>query len=372
MRLPSISIFRRVELVLAIIIIMAAANASAAFKYTAVGMDAHDFSGEDIISGNSISISDLYRDNLVIVVFWATWSPRSLAQLRDMNELKAKYADYPIEVVAINVDGQKTTPAVRSKIDRAIEDLGLQIPVIIDEGLEIFYKYGVVAVPSTAVIDTAGIVRYDPCGYGMMIQDVLVDSVKVFLGLAESKQTHIFAAGYQPQKKSSRYYNLALRLNQTGMHDRALENLELAHQADTLFPGPLALRGEILRFQGKLEASQEAFARAAELDSSLTTTWAGWGRTLLRNQQIEQAREKLSRALELEETYTPALIDLGLCQAHLDSIEPAIESLLQAAELNHGNPMIHYYLGQVYRRAGREGEAAQAFLRALSIIYPED
>ena len=360
------------EIALVVIFVLAAAEASAAFKYTSVGMDAHNFSGKDIVSGNSVSLQDLNRDKLVIVVFWATWSPRSLEQLRDLNELKTEYVGQPIEIVAVNVDGQKISPALRANIDRTIKELDLQFPVIIDEGLEIFYTYGVIAVPSSAVIDTGGVVRYDPSGYGMIVQDVLTDSIKVFLGLAEPKEDNILTQGYEPEKKAARYYNLALRLNQTGMSERALENLELAHQADGAFPAPLCLKGEILRGQGKLEESKQAFSLAARVDSNMTVIWAGWGRTLLWNHQLDEAREKLTMALSLDGTYTPALIDFGLCLARQDSTEKAIESLLEAVELNQGDPMIHYYLGQVYRQAGQEGEAALSFLRALSVIYPEN
>lgn len=363
--------FRR-EVLLAVLIILVAVNASAAFKYTAVGMEAHEFSGEDIVTGNQISIRDLYKDNLTIVVFWATWSPRSIEQLRDMNELRNEYPGKAIEIVAVNVDAPQISATVRAQITEIVKSMDLQIPVIIDEELKIFYTYGVIAVPSTAIIDTAGTVRYDPGGYGMRIKDVIVDSVKAFLGLATATLQDTLPPGYEPSKKSARYYNLALNLKQTGMYDRALENLELSRQADSLFAAPVALMGEILFQQGKLDEARAAYSRGASLDSTGVAIWAGWGRTLLLSGDSIAAREKLEKALALDENYTPALIDMGLCLAYQDSIEKSLELLTQAAGLNRGDPTTHYYLGLAYRKAGKDGEAAQAFVEALSILYPDE
>jgi peroxiredoxin/Tfp pilus assembly protein PilF len=356
----------------ALLIIIAAADASAAFKYASVGMDAHDFSGNDIVTGNSISIGELHRDNLVIVVFWATWSPRSIEQLKDMNKLKAEFSGEAIEIVAVNVDAPKISAATQAQITETISTLDLKFPVIIDQDLKIFYTYGVIAVPSTAIIDTTGTVRYDPSGYGMIIKDIIADSVKAYLGLVPATLQDTLPRGYQPQKKSARYYNLALNLKQSGMYDRALENLELAHQADTLFAAPLTLMGEIMLKQGKLDEAKAAYSQAAILDSTGVTIWAGWGRVLLQGGENEAAREKLDRALLIDSTFTPALIDFGLCLAREDRINEAIESLLQAADLNRGDPMIQYYLGQIYKLSGKDSEAAQAFLKALSILFPDD
>ena len=37
------------------------------------------------------------------------------------------------------------------------------------------------------LIDDAGTIRYDPSGYGMLIKDIIVDSVMAYLGLASTR-----------------------------------------------------------------------------------------------------------------------------------------------------------------------------------------
>jgi Flp pilus assembly protein TadD/peroxiredoxin len=359
-------------IVMMMIIIILSARVSAAFKYTSVGMQAHEFSGQDLVSGEKVSLRDLYRDNLVIVVFWATWSPRSLVQLEEMKTLKSQYTDHPIEIIAVNVDAPELSSGGRIAVLETVKGLDLPFPAIIDDGLEIFYTYGVIAVPSTAIIDTSGALRYDPGGYGMLVRDIIEDSVKLFIGLSPDSVLTEPPEGYEPQKKSARYYGLALNLKKTGMYERALSNLDLAQQADTLFAAPHALRGEILLLLERFDEADTAFAHAVALDSNGVAIWAGWGRTLMHAGQTQAARTKLSHALSINDSYTPALIDIGLCLAHQDSLEAAIDSLNRAVELNPGDIMVYYYLGQVYRRAGQEGEAAVAYTKALSIIFPPD
>lgn len=368
-----ISFGRRWGLVVVMMMtVILSASVSAAFKYTSVGMQAHEFSGENLVSGEEVSLRALSRDNLVIVVFWATWSPRSLEQLEEMKSLKARYSDHAIEIIAVNVDAPKLSSAGRKAVVETVRSLDLSFPVIIDDGLEIFYTYGVIAVPSTAVVDTSGTLRYDPGGYGMLVRDIIEDSVKSFIGIAPEHASSRLREGYRPQKKSARYYGLALNLKKAGMYERALSNLDLARQADSGFAAPSALEGEILLLLERWDEADSAFARAAALDSTLVAAWAGWGRSLMRAGKTEEARTKLAQALSIDESYTPALIDIGLCLAKQDSLGAAIDSLSLAVEHNPGDTMAHYYLGQVYRRAGRDGDAALAFARALAIIFPPD
>jgi tetratricopeptide (TPR) repeat protein len=309
---------------------------------------------------------------LVIVVFWSTWSPRSLEELTDLKDVLIKYQDHPIKVVAVNVDSPKLTPASRAMIEKTVTDLGLPFDVIIDEGLKIFYNYGVIAVPSTAVIDSTSVLRYGPSGYSLTTRDNIVDSIEMFLGLSQPDTVITFFKRYRPTRRGTRYYNMSVNLMQRGMYEPALSSLDSAQVADPNFAAVHSLRGQILLHLNKLTEAATAFETAINLDSVSAPTWAGWGHVLLKSGQIDAAKEKLNIALSIEETYTPALIDLGLCWAETDSLDHAISSLEKAAELNMMEPQIHHYLGQLYNKVGDQTKAIQSYLKALSIYYPSE
>ncbi len=356
--------------VLFILIFLVTVPAAAAFRHLTEGMDAPEFEGKNIVTGHKVQFNKLIKNNLVIVVFWSTWSKRSLEQLADLKKIVLKYQDYPIKVVAINVDAPRLTPAARAAIDSKVAELDLPFDIIIDDGLKIYYRYGVIAVPSTAVVDTNGAIRYGPSGYSLATRDVIVDSIEMFLGLSRPDTVITFFKRYRPTRRATRYYNMAVNHFGLRMYERALVSLDSAEVADPNFAAVHQLRGEVFLRLEKLNEALAEFEAAAALDSNSVPVWAGWGHVLRLLGQIDAAKEKLNKSLEIEDTYTPALLDRGLCWAESDSVDYAIENLEKAVELNQMDPRLHYYLGLLYHKAGNLEKTLQSYLTALSIQYP--
>lgn len=360
------------HLAIVVLLLLTVIPATAAFRHLTEGMEVPDFEGEAINTGQKIKFSEMIKDNMVIVVFWSTWSPRSLTELSDLKDILTKYKDHPIRVIAINVDAPKLTAAGRASVDKVVTDLELPFDVLIDDGLKIFYSYGVIAVPSTAVVDTNGVLRYGPSGYSLATRDIVVDSIEMFLGLSEPDTVMTFFARYRPTRRATRYYNMAVNLKGLGLYERALAILDSAEVSDSNFAAVRSLRGEVLlRLDQPAEAALE-FEAGVGLDSMAVPTWAGWGRALMRSGEIERAKKKLIKSLELEDTYTPALMDLGLCWAETDSVDHAIKFLESAVELNRMDMRINHVLGRLYHQAGRQSDAIKSYLTALSVRYPAD
>lgn len=151
-------------------------EASAAFKYLHEGMQAPHIMGQDLMAGTEISTEKMNEGRVVVVVFWATWSERSIEQLQSLRDMAISYAGKPVQFVAVNVDAVEISAAIEEQIKGIVSKMQLPFPVIIDRGLKHFDEYGVIAVPSTAVLDTAGILRYGPAGYSLTTRDLIVDS----------------------------------------------------------------------------------------------------------------------------------------------------------------------------------------------------
>lgn len=359
------------KLILSVVVFALFAQISAAFKYATVGLPADKIEGKDIISGQNISLDDLRRENLVIVVFWATWSPRSINQLEDMKILKNTYSMAPLEVIAVNVDAPELSPGTRVKIDEIVKTLDAPFYVIIDSNLEKFYQYGVIAVPSTAVVDTSGVIRYDPAGYSPRVHDLIEDSIKSFLGMEVSSADVIAEPENPPDPRAIRYLNLAYNLKKTGMYERALSNLEQALTADSNFAAPFIMAGEIYIDLERIDDAGDSYHRAISLDSNNVKSWAGLGRTHILSGEYGEAIEILKRALIIDESYAPALLDMGRAHAHLDSLENAVEFINRAIELNPGDVTNYYYLGRILRQLGDTNRAVEAYLNALQHAYPD-
>jgi Tfp pilus assembly protein PilF len=154
------------------------------------------------------------------------------------------------------------------------------------------------------------------------------------------------------------------------MYERALSNLEMAQEADTMFSAPHNLRGQIYLEIDSVEAAIREFEIAIRLDSMSVAARAGMGRALFMSGQIDQAFKSLSDLHAFDATYTPALLDLALVMIEQQKFSAAVDSLKKALELNSRDPMIHYYLGKAYQKSGEPSKAAESYITALELLFP--
>ncbi len=355
-------------LVMVFLSAMVLGTASAAFKFIQEGMTPPEFKGKDLLTGDEVVWKPGSGDEgseVVLIVFWATWSPRSMDLLRDLKEMSEEYREHAFRVIAVNVDGQKPTPMMMKEISSKWVELDLPFPIIVDEGLKTFYAYGVIAVPSVALVDGAGHLRYGPSGYSYIIRDQIVDSTEVLLGLREAGAIATLAPVYRPNPKASRYYHLGRRLASQQLYERALGNLDKAVEEDTGFSSPYSLKGQIQLSLGEWDKAEQNFARSVELDSTSVAAMAGWGRSLLRQEKIGEAAEKLTAALELDDTYTPALVDLAECRTIEGKLDEAWTLYEAARELNPRNPELLFHLGRFLRNKGETASAVTVYKTAI-------
>ena len=244
-------------------------------------------------------------------------------------------------------------------------ELDLPFPIIVDEGLKTFYAYGVIAVPSIALVDGAGHLRYGPAGYSYIIRDRIVDSTEVLLGLREAGALAVLAPVYRPKPKASRYYHLGRRLASQRLYERALSNLDKSAEVDTGFSSPYSLKGQIQLSMGNWDEAERNFARSVELDSTSVAAMAGWGRSLLRQDRPDEAAAKLSAALELDDTYTPALVDLAECRTREGDLDEAWTLYEAARELNPRNPELLFHIGRFLRQKGETSSSVAVYKTAI-------
>lgn len=369
-----ISIMRKAivaSMVICGLVLLFLPSATAAFKHIREGMTAPVAEGVDLKTGAEISSDPNATDSEIsIVAFWATWSRRSLELLADLEAMKAEFEGHPLTIIGVNVEGENISDETRKRVEDMVDELAITFPIIVDDKLEIFYDYGVIAVPSTAVISKSGMLEYGPAGYSYYVKDAIRDTIQQRLGLAPAVAIAEPKAMYTPKKDSARRYSLAVRLSNQRHYDRALKQVEQAIEADSGFAAPFALKGDLLLSLDRQPEAAEAFSQAAGLDENSTVAFAGWGRALLRGEDTAGAVEKLSKALEIDPTYTPAIVDLARCRIALSEFDEAIRLLGEAAELNQADPEIPALVGRAHRGAGRLDDSVEAYRKALEMLYP--
>jgi tetratricopeptide (TPR) repeat protein len=357
--------------VVSVAAIIATSNGTAAFKYLSEGMTAPAFEGEDLRTGEKIDLGEFLGegDRAIVVVFWATWSERSLQLLEDLVELVREKERPGLTVLAVNVESPNIGSELRDQIAETVQSLDLPFPVILDDDLEIFAGYGVVAVPSTAVLDGTGVLRYGPAGYSYFIRDQLVDSVAILTGEKPFLETGM-ADQYVPVKEASRYYNLARQLVIRGMHERSLEHLDRAAEVDPGFAAVEVLRGEVHLILGDTQSALAAFELATTKDDGQVSAWAGLGIARGCSDDPEGAEQALRKAIELDPAYTPAMIELARCRIRAGDFVEALGLVSETRQLLASDPELDFLLGEIKHGQGDQQAALAAYEAALEAVYP--
>jgi len=351
----------------------AAPKAAAAFKNVNIGTEAPVFKLSDL-SGNEVSLDSFKGDNAVVVVFWATWSERSLEELRDVQKLVASFGPKGLKAIAVNVEHEHATDDDMRSIRAKAASLNLTFPVLLDKGLDTFRNYGVVAVPSTGVLGAGHVLRYDFNGYPSSAFLDMKSQVEELLGM-KPKETAVAAkadTSHKPTRAALLNYNLGRRLYAFGMGDKAEPKLRAAAAADPEWAAPNVLLGEVLlsrskKDPGKLAEAKVAFEAAVAAEGGNVVARTGLARVYWSSGQGSDAEREVDAVLKRNATYPPALLLKAGILARKGDLPGAEKSIREAIELNPRDPLSHAQAGRAYEEAKELGKAAAMYRKAWEL-----
>ncbi|MBE0617544.1 MAG: redoxin domain-containing protein, partial [Proteobacteria bacterium] len=252
-------------LALAATLLLIVPTGAPAFKRTEVGQALKDFSLESA-AGGSVRLSESLGAKATLLVFWATWSPRSAEALAEFQRLYEEHRGAGLQVVAVNVEHQTWDPADGDRLAEFVRTRGLAFPVLFDKDLTVFNDYGVIAVPSTVLAGPEGRILELLEGYANMTRDDFRERVLRVLGvLPPEPEERAGPTGYQPRGKAARYVQMGQILLQREMPSKAERAFRQALEEDPQWPEAYRGLAEALEAEGKDEEASLARARAAGL-----------------------------------------------------------------------------------------------------------
>ncbi len=136
---------------------MALAYAPAAYAIdVAEGQTAPDFSAS-ALDGSKVTLSE-FSGKTVFLAFWSTWCSRCKEEMDYLKELKVKYP----ELVFLAVNAESETPDMESltRMQQAVMDWKLPFTILVDEGLKIWDKYKLNALPTSVIVGPDGVVVF--------------------------------------------------------------------------------------------------------------------------------------------------------------------------------------------------------------------
>lgn len=113
-----------------------------------------------------------------VVLFWATWSPRSAEALADFQRLYGDLGPTRLSVVAVNVEHEQWDSADADQVGAFAREIGASFPLAVDPGLAAFRAYRFTAVPSLVLLDAKGRVVEVLQGYPSIQRHEFQDRVR--------------------------------------------------------------------------------------------------------------------------------------------------------------------------------------------------
>jgi cytochrome c-type biogenesis protein len=343
---------------------------AAAFRNVSEGGEAPVFRLRTA-EGAEISLDAYKKDKAVVLVFFATWSDRAMAELADLEKLSKELGPRGLKVVALNVEHEHGSDDEAKEILRKAASAGVTYPVLFDRGLETYRGYGVVAVPSTAVLGEGGVVRAAINGYPSFAQGEIRERVEILLGIRKPEAAAAAKAdsAYKPVHAALLNYNLGRRLYLTGMADKAEPKLKAAASADPKWAAPRILLGEILLWRAKKDKARAAEARAefeaavaAEPENVVART--GLARVYWRLGSLAESEREVDLALGKKGAYPPAMLLKAAILGRKGGVPAAEKWINDALALNPNDPEACALAGVAWEAAGDLGRAASMYRRA--------
>ncbi|GFO60707.1 hypothetical protein GMST_30320 [Geomonas silvestris] len=347
--------------------LLVSAPAAATLLVLQVGMEGPQFSLTSP-EGKKVSSAELKGDKLTVLVFWSSWTQKSEAVLTRMQKLYARYRASGLSVVGINVDEQKVSPQTLRQVKATRDRLKIQFPMLADPGLVAFRDYGVIALPTTVVLDQGGTIRHDLTGYPLLGAEELDDFVSATMSGAKPK---VVAAKphYQPKKSALSFYNMGQNnLKSKLLAGKAELWFKKAAEADQGFVLPHLSLGRIYRERGDQALAQAEYRAVLAKEPRHPVALCELGILLVEQGKGAEGRALLDAARGSEDSYAPCLYYTGYALGREGKGGDAARLFEEAAKLAPFDYQVYAYQGMLYEQQKDLQKAADSYGRALETI----
>jgi len=104
----------------------------------------------DRLESGSLDFPNALRGKVVAIRFWADWCPFCESEMKNIEPVYQQNQERGLAILAINVRQDRKTAAA------FIRKLNISYDVLLDRDGEVARRYGVIALPTTFIVDRQG------------------------------------------------------------------------------------------------------------------------------------------------------------------------------------------------------------------------
>ena len=308
------------------------ASAANPFRNIAVGEAAPKFSLPDP-AGKERSL-DEYKGSPVVLVFWRPGQEQSRRVLDAARSLAARFKENKVVLVAVAASPGEEAAAGTGEAEG--------FTVLLDRDREVYGRYGLFVLPTTAVLDKEHRIRAVYSSYQRSLAGLLEADLRGVLGLPPEKVREALVAPVSDPQDVA--VNFAERLMKEGKPEAALAALGPAPAK----PSP-----------DRVLVVSEALIRLGRAPEA-----RGLLEALLETAPDSEAGAKIPDSLPPAKGKAAAAL-YGRTLTLAREFDRAQAWLKAAVELNPNAAHAHFYLAELYEQSGRPEEALKEYKALL-------
>jgi len=116
---------------------------------------------------NTVRLSEVYAENPVLLIFWATWCPPCVEEIPLLNEWHERYQGRGLKILGVNVQER------REELLDFRKKFPIDYPVVLDAEGALISSYGLVGLPVSVFVAKGGEILYYGFGLPVNIEELL-------------------------------------------------------------------------------------------------------------------------------------------------------------------------------------------------------
>ncbi len=340
------------------------------------------------LNGETVNVGKYFGVKPVILVFWKlnmnkSFLDYSLDELRFMNDFFTRLHDEKgLEIFGIYTPEEENTVSEDElqKVKNLVNVNKIKFPILIDRGFSVFRRHGVIALPSTIMVEKNGKIGFIYPSFPLAAQSLFADEIESLLGMTHRITRKEMEREEEQVSRSGRLYHYARQMHKKGMVEQALSPLEKSLKLEPDNAKAHNLMGIILWKRGDYEGAVKEFEHALELDDGSAQAHFNYGLLLFDNEKYKEARNHIERSIAINEDLAEARYMLGMIYKKEENSENALKEFERArvhfekmgtsegkSDTSQCRISTLYEMSRLYYERGESKQAIDLLLKATRI-----